>query len=144
MFVSHDLQLRGMRIGVCDFKYSMVHHFKQWLVKRTIFRQMLVRSAEICDLFLMILWIENALSLNDLTICSMSASRYRHDFQRDRSSHYCSLCHGTWPSSGGVISKYHLCKLCGMSTIAYFERKLFCRMVRWSRCFELYYESLTV
>ena len=46
-----------------------------------------------------------------------TASRYSHDFQRDRSSHHCSLCHGTWPSSDGVVSKYHVCSLCGTSTV---------------------------
>lgn len=46
-----------------------------------------------------------------------TASRYSHDFQRDRSSHHCSLCHGTWPSSDGVVSKYHVCSLCGTSSV---------------------------
>ena len=38
---------------------------------------------------------------------------YGHDFQRDRNSHYCYVCHGTWPSNDGVITKYHVCGSCG-------------------------------
>jgi hypothetical protein len=36
-----------------------------------------------------------------------------HDFQRDRTVHYCKMCHNLWPSSEGVISKYHQCMSCG-------------------------------
>ena len=44
--------------------------------------------------------------------CSV-ASKYKHNFQRDRAVKLCSLCHEMWPSSDGVISKYHVCSLCG-------------------------------
>lgn len=43
--------------------------------------------------------------------------KYNHDFQRDRLVDCCSLCHGTWPSSDGVVSKYHTCTICGTTCV---------------------------
>ena len=38
-----------------------------------------------------------------------------HDFLRDRGAHECSLCYETWPSNEEVVSKFHVCTLCGTS-----------------------------